>query len=302
MQVACHILAYNVDLFIDHVLQNCASHVDKIYITYSARPWGYTPSSRETHTNPTTLVRVKTAIMRLRQETGCNVPIEIIEGDWLTEEDTRNTVLHKAHFEGFDWLIIQDADEFYTEASWQMLLRTLLSNPSADCIRTSWYLFWKSSQLVIQHWSGSIKDNNVGFALRCLDTVQFVRARWPNAENVRLVDASCFHYGYVMSDVQMREKVTTWGHSHEFNAEAWLRTKWDNWTVSTKNLNPRHPWLWQRAIRFPNEQPPFAAHFDLPVDLDRVPRGRDDLRNAVWDMRANGWRVLKNTKRLLLNF
>ncbi|PHY12993.1 hypothetical protein CSW58_08830, partial [Caulobacter sp. B11] len=76
MKIACHILSYNVDLFIDHVLENSAPNVDKIFITYSVLPWGYNKEARSTKTNPTTLPRVMQAISRLRAVTGLNTPIE----------------------------------------------------------------------------------------------------------------------------------------------------------------------------------------------------------------------------------
>lgn len=43
--------------------------------------------------------------------------IEVICSDFETEEDTRNDCLDRAIAEGFDWLVIQDADEFYPTAA-----------------------------------------------------------------------------------------------------------------------------------------------------------------------------------------
>jgi hypothetical protein len=105
-----------------------------------------------------------------------------------------------------------------------------------------------------------------------------------------------------MSDEQMLEKVTTWGHANDFNAERWLKHKWKNWTPETKNLNPLHPPQWTRAVRFPNEQPTFAQYFDLPIDLDAKQRGRDSLKDYYWDARAYWLEKCRVTKQKLKDF
>lgn len=279
-KLACHILAYNVDLFIEHTLRNCAPHVSKIYVMYPGRPWGYRPEAREARTNPTSKAFVQKAIEKVKRELPKPPEFEIIEGDWELDEDTRNAALDKARSEGFDWLLIQDADEFYTKSAWEMLLRKLAVTP-ADCIRTSWYIFWKSPQTVIEHHHGSIKDNNVGFALRCAEGIRFERSRTPNTNNVELVDASCYHYAYVMSDEAMFEKITSWGHSHQFNPTRWYRRKWQRWTLSSRNLHPVHPKMWRRVVRFPNEQPDFAENFPFTADLDATPTAAETLGAAI---------------------
>jgi hypothetical protein len=111
MQIAAHVLAYNVTSTLRAVLENISPHVDKIYIAYPMRPWCYVPESRATMVNPTSLIDVLTA------SKGLNV--EVLEGDWETDEGSRNACLQRAKEEGFDWFLTQDADEFYTDHSWQ---------------------------------------------------------------------------------------------------------------------------------------------------------------------------------------
>lgn len=275
-RIACHILAYNVDLFIEHTLRNCAPHVDKVYVMYPSRPWGYRTEAREGRVNPTSREFVQQAIAKVQAELPSSPEFEIIDGDWELDEDTRNAALNRARSEGFEWLLIQDADEFYTPQAWALLLNTIKVT-KADCIRTSWYIFWKSPQVVIEHYHGSIKDNNVGFALRCSEEIKFQRSRTSNTDNIELVDASCYHYAYVMSDDTMYEKITSWGHSHQFNPNAWYKRKWLRWTLASRNLHPVHPEMWRRAVRFPNEQPEFAKEFNLPVNLDAQPTAAETL-------------------------
>src|SRR5688572_20963407 len=137
MKIAAHVLGYNVTRFLKAVLENLEPHVDKIYIAHSERPFGYIEKSRETRTNPTTIADVKAA--------SSSNKIEIISGDWATEEGMRNACLDRARAEGFDWFLIQDADEFYPETSWKQIKRYLLQNKTDDHLTTTWYTFWKSS-------------------------------------------------------------------------------------------------------------------------------------------------------------
>ena len=297
MKIACHILSYNVDLFIDEALKNSAPNVDKIYITYSILPWGYNKTARMTNRNPTTLGRVKDAILRLKAEIGPKADIEIIQGEWESEDETRNLCLDKATKEGFDWLIIQDADEFYSQNSWKMIKDVLRDDAISECIQTTWYTFWKSSHFVIQNKNGDIKSNNVCFALRCGSGKRFVGSRATTSDKISLIDAPCYHYSYVMSDDEMVEKVTTWGHAHQFDSRKWLRHKWFNWNLDTRNLHPLDPAAWRRVIRFPNEQPDFSTKFALPITVKRDVSLRDSLGNLAWDMNAEFYHAARKMKR-----
>ena len=258
MKIATHVLAYNVNRFLKEVLENMEPHVDKIYIAYSEKPWGYVNTSRNNSTNPTKLSDVILA--------SASKKIELVQGDWLTEEEMRNECLNRARVEGFDWFLVQDADEFYTEESWDQIKRTLLRNKSDDHFKTTWYNFWKSSQYVLVYPNGSIKHTNASFAFRCKSNINFVRKRW-HMDNSTVLDYPCYHYGYVMSDIEMEEKISTWGHANELFAKSWYKYKWKNWNESTIYLHPTNPFSWSKAIRFPLQQPPFAEHFFLPTLL-----------------------------------
>lgn len=109
MKIAVHILAYNINRFLKTVLDNVEPYVDKIYIAHAEKPYGYIEASRLTKINPTKISDIL--------EASSSNKIEIVQGDWLTEEDMRNACLDKALEEGFDWFLIQDADELYPDSS-----------------------------------------------------------------------------------------------------------------------------------------------------------------------------------------
>jgi len=291
MQLAAHIIAYDVNRYINPMLRNVAPWVDKIYIAYSRRPWGYIPASREQRENPTKLSDINLE--------GLDCPVEIIHGDWMKDEDTRNACLEKARSEGFDWLITQDADEFYPESCWEQLRLALEEDRDSDCIITTWYTFWKSSDYVLFFRDGSIKGTNAGFALRCNSDVRFKVSRTCSSEKVKIIDAPCYHYGYVKSDQEMYDKVTQWSHAHQFDGERWFNIKWKNWDLFTRNIGMSDPLSWKQAIRFPLHQPNFAAHFRMPVN-SVVMTKEDRIRESLYDFRANTHDVLKRVKRLAI--
>lgn len=257
MKIAAHVLAYNVTRFLKPVLENLEPHVDKIYIAHAEKPFGYIEKSRETLRNPTKIADIQAA--------SSSNKIEVISGDWKTEEDMRNDCLIKARQEGFDWFITQDADEFYSETAWKQIKNILLRNKSDDHFITTWYNFWKSSHYVLMDMNGGIKSTNAGFALRCASDIKFIDRRLCNNQHRKVIDTPCHHYSYVMSDTEMAEKIATWSHAHQLYSSSWYKYKWLNWSESSKWLNPVYPMEYLRAVRFPMEQPDFAEQFALPL-------------------------------------
>jgi len=135
---------------------------------------------------------------------------------------------------------------------------------------------------------------NAGFAIRCKERLKFVRSRITNANQIRVLDCPCYHYGWVKPDEEMLRKVTQWGHAHQFNGPQWFEIKWLNWHYETVNLGVG--WItWRRAIRFPLHQPEFAFQFALPVDPDRRISIKNHLREAIYNARIETRRVLGGT-------
>lgn len=278
MKIAAHVLAYDVDRFINAMLRNLGPWVDRIYLAYPDRPFGYVASSRETKKNPTALEAIDFGAYADK--------IEVLRGDWEKEEDTRNACLERAKADGYDWLIIQDADEFYTSSRWQNIVAVLRRDEDVELYRTTWFTFWKSSRYVLKFANGTTKSANAGFALRCLPHLRFVDRRQSNAAKSALIDEPCFHYGYVKSDAEMLEKVQTWSHAHEVvSMQTWYDLKWRLWKPSTKYLSPTDPTAWACAIEFDEKQPDFAKEFELPVSFSRKSPAQI-LEETWYDARA----------------
>lgn len=279
MQVAAQILSYNVNRFIESCIEHSIDFIDQIYIAHSELPWGYNQEARETKINPTTLDMLK-SVAKLHEN--CS-KITIISGDWLTEESMRNDCLKAAISDGADWLLILDADEFYTPQSWHQIRDKLNSSPNSNHFNSTWYNYWKSPQYVIQDKFGSIKQTNASFALRCKTDSYFVNKRIPSPSIDGTLDFPCHHFGYVMSNEEMEEKIRTWGHSTEFNHRAWLELKWLGWNPNTRFLHPVTPNDWVRAVRFPNEPPSFSQKFEIHGEFNEFPSPQHQFLDAIYN-------------------
>jgi hypothetical protein len=292
MKIAVHILCYNVDRFILHTISNCYPYVDKIYLAWSPSSWGY---GTEVLANPTDIhtYNIEEKFPKCQLLIGC----------WATEEAMRNACLEQARGDECDWLIIQDADEFYTASSWGTIIKSLEQAPkSVNLIKTTWYNFWKHPSLVVVNKDGSIKGLNAGFALRITDCASFVSKRkttfsGSNAEAI--LDVPCFHYGWVLSDEEMRMKIRTWGHTQEFDPNVWYNLKWKRWILATRNLYPVNSCAWARAQFFPGELPSFVYDIfgqDSLMSSNLLAPKRVSLRlycrELMYDLSAN-WRWAK---------
>lgn len=253
MRISLQVLAFNVDRTLNAMLRNAGPYVDKIFIAYPERAWRYGKKNSIT-LNPTKLMSINTALP-------CEV--EIIMGDWEKDEDTRNHLLRIARLEDFDWMIIQDADEFYTSDSWQRLISRLKEPETLkyDCIKTPYFTFWKSPAYILHNRQEGIKNGTTTFALNCRDRdLYFSYSRTTTAVNSIFMDMPCYHYSYVLSDNEMKLKINTWAHTGDLiSKDLWYNIKWKRWHGTSKLLHPGSPWMWDKAIRFPLPQPAFAS-------------------------------------------
>lgn len=255
------ILYFDCEQFILRAIENCAPFVDKIYILYSQKPWSYNPEARNTYSNTSNL-------SVLKQSTHYS-KLRIIEGEYETEEAQRNECLDMAKADGFDYLIIQDADEFYHKEDYENNIDEILKHPQASYFRTPWYLFWKKLDYVIEFREVHGKRKTIVnycpvFAVNCNKDVYFTKNRMLNTTDVVFLTGVCFHLSYIMSDAQMERKINTWGHAQQFfNKLKWLRYKWMGWTPRTSYINPFNPVGWLRAVKFEETLPEEIR--DFPV-------------------------------------
>jgi len=248
MKFATHIVLFGQDKWILKNIENAYPHVDKIYIAYGEKPWGYNPTARSTYKNSFDLNLIKNSKYIDK--------IHIVEGDWLTEESQRNTCVDLAKEEGIDYLMIHDADEFYFHDDFEQMKMFITDNPNYDIYTCGWISFWKSFKYVTV---ANLSSNIVGHPqifINVKNGVRFERKRKPTGSQIiNIPDVICYHASYVLTDVELQEKLKTWGHHNDFNIDAWYNNIWLKWTPEMINMHPVNPSVWYKAIEF-NENLP----------------------------------------------
>lgn len=244
---AAHVLLFDSQKWILKMIENCGPFVEKIYVAYSELPWTYNPNARDNLKN--------TADPSILLNSQYANKIELIHGVWERDEDQRNACLDRAKADGMDFLIIQDADEFYKHSDYSRMIEQIANNPDYDFYKTPWCIFWKSFDYILEGENGSTVISFPEVAINCKRNVKFTRARTPNSKNYFLLDALCYHGSFVSTDDEMYRKIHTWGHAHQFDRDMWYHSKWLTWTESTEDLHPVSPGVFRRAVRFKGNLP-----------------------------------------------
>lgn len=257
-KIALHVLLFDVDYFIDHYMSNCSPFFDKIYAAYSIKPWSY---------NKTEILN-STSLDAIRAKWGHK--LTIIEGFWATEEEQRNACIDQALRDGYDYLAIQDDDEFYLESDYQALLDSISANKDYDQYKTRWNTFWKRTDYVLARGNNPAADS-VTFALNIGKGVRFVDKRASNAKTTLQTNFICYHMSYVRSDSYIFRKINTWGHSTEFNRDKWFQDKWLAWYPEKHNLHPVEPAMWTKAIPFRGSLPKALEGMPHPENTIHTP-------------------------------
>jgi hypothetical protein len=239
------------------MIENCAPHVEKIYIAYSPYPWTYNPSARKNFMN-------RTSPDILKQSPHYH-KIHLIEGVWTKEEDQRNECLEQAQQDGIDFLFTHDADEFYTHTDYQKMLDFISQNPENDYYKARWYTFWKSFDFVLVDDQGKLDSSCPEVVINCRKNIKFKHLRVPEGVKFETMDVICYHGSYVLTDEEVYEKISTWGHAVHFDRTLWFILKWLAWKPAMKNLHPAIPKAWKTAIEYNGSLP------EVIQDLQSVP-------------------------------
>ena len=251
MRIAVQILCFKQNRWILKAIENTYYFADKIFITYSDKPWAYNKLSRG---------KIKNNIdIKAISESKWFDKIELISGDWQCEEDQRNDCLVKAKERGFDIMFIQDPDEFYHTRDLEKLKNIIAKNSQYSTFYLPWMCFWKSQKFVLEGEGGSIIT---GYPLVAINLNK--RVKFSNKRNIKINqifkrkkiinDITCFHYSFVLNDNECLDKISTWGHANEL-AQNWFNDKWIKWEETTENLHPVKPNAWKKAIIYRGNLP-----------------------------------------------
>lgn len=242
MKIATHVLLFNQDKWIMKNIENAYNYVDKIYISYSEKPWNYNINARNQYKNIINLDIIKNSKFFDK--------IVLIEGDWNTEEEQRNTCIEFAKKDNIDYLITHDADEFYTNSGFRDLVKGIIDNPEFDYYTTPWVTFWKDFDNVICDDKNNLVIGYPEIAINLNRGIKFKRCRIPTGDKIKRLNSLCYHASYVLSDDECLTKINTWGHSHQFDTKKWYNDKWLNWNESVTCLHPISPCIWFNTKKY----------------------------------------------------
>lgn len=256
------VLAYKQEDYLAYCLRALAPHVEQIVVLFSERPWvAYNPDARQAFTAPD---RSREIIDGLRAE----LPhLGVIEGVWTREEDMRNDGLHALRRAGIDVCLMVDADEVYPDGGLDTLKAEIARRGAPG---TAYYVRYQACyrrfdyivETRYQPANGArVSVHRAPAAVHLEPQTAIYRHRNATGHVVELPESLFFwHFGYVLSDDRMWEKIHTFGHAHEV-VPRWFEEKWLQWTPETRDLfymDPRS--RWPRTIKVAPSSLPQILH------------------------------------------
>jgi hypothetical protein len=287
------------------MIENTGDLVDKIYLSHSRVPWSaYNKLAIDIHQS--------TMSIELIADFPHKEKIVWLEGIWKTEEDQRNHSLDRARADGMDYMIIQDADEFYHPNEFSNNLKEIASNPNYPVYRCPWIVFWKDLKHVIQvrNTSGNFATITTcpNFAINLnMSEVRFVNRRLvAQMDQAYQLSGLCYHLAWVLSDDSVLKKIETWGHSHQFNYMKWFKHKWLAWREETRYIGTISRANYLKAIRFEGTIPaelkglPSLEQRFVPLSIiEKIDNLRLDVQSLISIYTRVGLSKLKSLLRVV---
>jgi len=296
------LLLFNSDRTIVQAIDNGGEYVEKIFVGYSPYPWTrYNSKARDKFVNKSDKEILKKSKYYSK--------IELVEGVWDSDEGQRNEIVKMARDQGFDYLVFQDADEFYSADDWRKNFEGITRNPDYMIYQAPWINFWKSTRFVLvsrEHLGikNTIFTTCSAFAmnLKKEPETKLTFARVFPTKNVFRLTGLCFHLSYVLSDEEVFIKIGTWGHSHQVNKN-WFKWKWLAWHPGKRYLNPISSAEWVSAVPYTGTLPSELADFLNPTHVSISLTWYDRLLEFGADMFSLGsyqvkqWRSRMTSKK-----
>lgn len=209
MKVAVMTIAYNEEETIGAVIKNwkgLATH----YVFLSTNPWHSNDESDKTK--------------QIAEDLGAIV----VEGEWKGETEQRNWALK--YLQDYDYVLIVDADELYTEEDKKKILDSL---DGEDCYRAKRTMtYWKTTDYTI-----TPPDRHQPCIAINPKTMDFREVRIPNTGWQPVIDVTMHHLSYCKSDEKIKNKVQQFEH-YDIIKPNWYEEKWEKWELETEDIHP----------------------------------------------------------------
>ena len=243
-----------------------SSHLDKCYIGVHKKTW---TNGKNTSLNYSLLEKLKTIVSNVDIVHLNDEILDLNENSPppIRESQTRNYILNIAKKEHFDFMIIQDTDEFMIKEEYVSFINSYVPemiNLRCDSCAIRWKNFWKNwntilicEKEIIPNWPGEWAT----FGISLNSNVKFTKNRHHTSANkcAVLQPWYLYHGCYVLTNEQALKKIQNWGHAMDEDyskLSLWYEEKWLNWTPNTKNLHPSNdPSVWLKAVPYEGPLP-----------------------------------------------
>ncbi len=219
MKVAVMTIAYCEEEFIGAVMRNWLGKVHKHFVFISKKPW-----------HGMELPQDKTAdIVRLHGG-------EVVQLPWVSETAQRNWAL--GHLHEYDYVLIVDADELYTDADTLKILDTLGTNgtefrvDNKNCYRApEMKTYFKSPDYVLDP-----PDTHKPSIAIDPKRATYRDCRIPSQDYEIFVPGITLHHlSYLRNDLRLYHKMKQFEHYNQVQ-DSWYEEVWKKWTPEMDNV------------------------------------------------------------------
>lgn len=251
-EVAAYMPVYNEGPYMETLLKWLVPRVGAIFVAESIIPWspGAKPGGESKAVVDKVIEDMPEAAKVIRylkvgDDFDKDKPL-------LREAKQRNYVLERIREEGFKFVWMVEADEFYRDSEAECLWDWFFERVTAGARAASckWQTYWRSV-----HWRIDPPENfrpNVAFLSDCSFHHGRVLSIPDEKESVEVPDRICVvrHYSWARTPEDVRKKLSAWGHSKETNPE-WYEKVFMSWKPGDAvfNVHPTTPENYKTIVR-----------------------------------------------------
>lgn len=214
LKIAVLTVAYREEEYIERCIKQWQGLVSKHLVLVSTHPW-----------NGVNLGFDKTS--EIAREMGA----EVIERYWETEGFQRDWGL--AILRDYDYVIINDPDEFYTLEDRKKIISYLGTGEYTDAYRVeNMITYWKTPEYIFDPM-----DKHKPLVAVNPKTVHFYEHRqtqpfdksYPFQQFIITIPVTCHHFSWIHSDEKVKEKIQSYSHTDNIPLN-WYEDVWEKWT------------------------------------------------------------------------
>ncbi|MCW5939173.1 MAG: glycosyltransferase [Fimbriimonadaceae bacterium] len=220
-RLAVCMVAHDDDLWIEPAVRSATAFGD-VHVFVGAAPWSGEPGDTS----------------ELKEKAG-RLGATVVEGDWVSEDDHRQSAHRYLRALGYTHALVADTDEVFEERL-LATLRSVAESGIADRAYVEWDTYWHSPEFVVRP-----REPFTPCVMVDLFNSHHVHNRSFAGGRPLVLDAThgiVHHLSYAGPDERILRKVSSWSHRDEVPG-SWWADKWLGWRRdrSLRDLHPTHP-------------------------------------------------------------